>query len=51
MSTLDGKISALNMNDGGLETWSVTTGPGAMLSSSIHRLEVRFNTQAIKNYF
>lgn len=41
MSTLDGKISALNIDDGGSEQWNVHTGPGPMLSSSIHRLEVR----------
>lgn len=40
VSTLDGQISALNLVDGGTEKWSVSTGPGPMLSSSIHRLEV-----------
>lgn len=40
MSTLDGRLSALDPSDGGSVSWSTETGPGQMLSSSIHRLEV-----------
>uniref|UniRef100_A0A8D8ZJP0 non-specific serine/threonine protein kinase n=1 Tax=Cacopsylla melanoneura TaxID=428564 RepID=A0A8D8ZJP0_9HEMI len=40
VSTLDGHVSALNLLDGGSESWSLPTDPGPMLSSSIHRLEL-----------
>jgi hypothetical protein len=40
VSTLDGRLSALDPSDGGSVSWSTETGPGQMLSSSIHRLEV-----------
>jgi hypothetical protein len=40
VSTLDGRLSALDPSDGGTVSWSIETGPGQMLSSSIHRLEV-----------
>ncbi|KAI5747140.1 hypothetical protein M8J77_011482 [Diaphorina citri] len=40
VSTLDGYVSALNLLDGGSESWSIPTEPGPMLSSSIHRLEL-----------
>lgn len=40
MSTLDGKLSALNIDDGGKEIWNVPTEPGPLLSSTIHHLEV-----------
>uniref|UniRef100_A0A1B6DK79 non-specific serine/threonine protein kinase n=1 Tax=Clastoptera arizonana TaxID=38151 RepID=A0A1B6DK79_9HEMI len=43
VSTLDGRLSALNIGDGGSESWSMPTGPGPMLSSSIHRLELTNN--------
>lgn len=48
VSTLDGKLSALNIDDGGSEKWSVATGPGPMLSSSIHRLELTNNGQWVR---
>ncbi|BET01789.1 eukaryotic translation initiation factor [Nesidiocoris tenuis] len=48
VSTLDGKVSALNMEDGGSEQWSVETGPGPMLSSSIHNLELSNNGQWVR---
>lgn len=48
VSTLDGQISALNIVDGGAEKWSVSTGPGPMLSSSIHRLELTNNGQWVR---
>jgi hypothetical protein len=40
VSTLDGRLSALDPSNGGSVSWSIETGPGEMLSSSIHRLEV-----------
>jgi translation initiation factor 2-alpha kinase 3 len=40
VSTLDGRLSALDPSNGGSVNWSIDTGPGQMLSSSIHRLEV-----------
>lgn len=43
VSTLDGKLSALNIEEGGEVAWSLDTGPGAMLSSSIHQLELTKN--------
>lgn len=48
VSTLDGQISALSIVDGGTEKWSVSTGPGPMLSSSIHRLELTNNGQWVR---
>ncbi|XP_046385466.1 eukaryotic translation initiation factor 2-alpha kinase-like [Ischnura elegans] len=43
VSTLDGKLSAINVEGGGEVSWSVDTGPGSMLSSSIHQLELTNN--------
>lgn len=40
ISTLDGKLTALNIADGGKEAWEISTEPGALLSSSIDQLEV-----------
>lgn len=40
ISTLDGKLTALNTADGGTEAWEISTEPGALLSSSIDQLEV-----------
>lgn len=40
VSTLDGKLSALDVLDNGNLKWSINTGPGSLLSSSIHRMEV-----------
>lgn len=40
ISTLDGKLTALNTLDGGAEIWKLSTEPGALLSSSIDQLEV-----------
>ncbi|XP_014241196.1 eukaryotic translation initiation factor 2-alpha kinase [Cimex lectularius] len=48
VSTLDGRVSALNLEDGGSKEWSVPTGPGPMLSSSIHRLELTNNGQWVR---
>lgn len=40
VTTLDGKLSALDMSDNGALKWSIETKPDYLLSSSIHRLEV-----------
>ncbi|VVC32390.1 Hypothetical protein CINCED_3A017374 [Cinara cedri] len=40
ISTLDGKLTALNTLDGGTEVWELSTEPGALLSSSIDQLEL-----------
>lgn len=40
VSTIEGHLYALDGNDGGSVLWSIGTGPGPMLSSSIHNLEV-----------
>ncbi|KAF6199528.1 hypothetical protein GE061_007554 [Apolygus lucorum] len=48
VSTMDGKISALNLEDGGSQKWSIETGPGPMLSSSIHNLELSNNGQWVR---
>ena len=43
VSTLDGKISALNMDKEGALEWSINTGSNPLLSSSISNLEVGFS--------
>ncbi|XKL59293.1 hypothetical protein PGB90_000309 [Kerria lacca] len=48
VSTLDGKLSALNIDDGGKEIWNVPTEPGPLLSSTIHHLELSENSQLIR---
>ncbi|XP_050546208.1 eukaryotic translation initiation factor 2-alpha kinase isoform X2 [Daktulosphaira vitifoliae] len=40
LSTLDGKVTALNIADGGRKAWELTTEPGALLSSSIDQIEL-----------
>lgn len=40
VSTLDGKVSALDEN--GVISWQINTGPGPLLASNIHQLEVGF---------
>ena len=40
VSTLDGKMSALNMDNDGAIEWTIETGSGDLLSSSISKLEV-----------
>ena len=41
ISTLDGKLSALDVQDEGKLLWSVQADTRALLSSSISKLEVR----------
>lgn len=43
ISTLDGKLTALNTDNGGTEAWEFSTEPGALLSSNIDQLEVNKN--------
>lgn len=40
VSTLDGKISALDANNHGRKQWTLEFATGPMLSSSIHHIEV-----------
>lgn len=42
IATMDGKFSALDILDNGNLKWSIETGPGPLLSSSIHRMEVSY---------
>lgn len=48
VSTLDGQLSALNMDRSGEHLWSVATGPGPMLSSTISQVELTNNAQFVK---
>lgn len=48
VSTLDGRLSALDVTDFGKLKWSIPTGPGPLLSSSIHRLELTNNGQFVR---
>nr|XP_029721127.1 eukaryotic translation initiation factor 2-alpha kinase-like [Aedes albopictus] len=48
VTTLDGRLSALDLMNGGTLLWSVETGPGALLSSSIHRLELTNNGKWVR---
>lgn len=48
VSTLDGKITALEILNGGNKKWSVSTTPGHMISSSIHNLELTNNGQWVR---
>lgn len=48
ITTLDGTLSALDITKGGELRWSVQTGPGPLISSSIHRLELTNNGQFVR---
>lgn len=48
ISTLDGRLSALDITNGGKRRWSIPTGPGPLVSSSIHRLELTNNGQFVR---
>jgi hypothetical protein len=48
VSTLDGQMSALDMDKSGAHLWSVATGPGPMLSSTISQVELTNNAQFVK---
>jgi hypothetical protein len=43
VSTLDGQITALDMDRSGEHLWSVATGPGPMLSSTISQVSIPYN--------
>uniref|UniRef100_A0A7G3AH67 non-specific serine/threonine protein kinase n=1 Tax=Lutzomyia longipalpis TaxID=7200 RepID=A0A7G3AH67_LUTLO len=46
VTTLDGRLSALDVS--GQVKWSVPTGPGSLLSSSIHSLELTNNGRMVR---
>ncbi|XP_054012153.1 eukaryotic translation initiation factor 2-alpha kinase [Hylaeus anthracinus] len=48
VSTLDGKISALDANNLGKKQWTLDLNGGPMLSSSIHRRELNDNGQWVR---
>ncbi|KAH8383200.1 hypothetical protein KR009_007268 [Drosophila setifemur] len=48
ITTLDGRLSALDIAKSGKLRWSVSTGPGPLISSSIHRLELTNNGQFVR---
>ncbi len=48
VSTLDGKLTALDPRDDGREVWSVATAPGDMLSSTISQLELTSSAKWVK---
>lgn len=48
VSTLDGQISALDLNNAGEMFWSVSTSPGEMISSTISHMELGPNGKWIK---
>lgn len=48
VTTLDGRLSALDLVNGGSLLWTVDTGPGSLLSSSIHRLELTNNGKWVR---
>ncbi|XP_031629135.1 eukaryotic translation initiation factor 2-alpha kinase-like isoform X2 [Contarinia nasturtii] len=48
VSTLDGKISALDILDDGQKKWTINTTPGPMISSSIQNLELTNNGQWVR---
>ncbi|XP_016972329.1 eukaryotic translation initiation factor 2-alpha kinase isoform X1 [Drosophila rhopaloa] len=48
ITTLDGRLSALDVAKSGKLRWSVPTGPGPLISSSIHRLELTNNGQFVR---
>lgn len=43
VTTLDGKLSALDMTSNGSLKWAIETGPGPLLSSSIHNRDLTNN--------
>ncbi|KAM7364322.1 pancreatic eIF-2alpha kinase [Cochliomyia hominivorax] len=48
VTTLDGRLTALDISKGGKLRWSIATGPGPLISSSIHRLELTNNGQFVR---
>lgn len=48
VSTLDGRVSALDLLADGALKWNIDTAPGQMLSSSIQNLELTNNGQWVR---
>ncbi|XP_013108185.2 eukaryotic translation initiation factor 2-alpha kinase [Stomoxys calcitrans] len=48
VTTLDGRLTALDITKGGKMRWSIPTAPGPLISSSIHRLELTNNGQFVR---
>lgn len=48
VTTLDGRIAALDLEKGGDKRWDVETGPGELLSSSIQNLELTNKGQVVR---
>jgi len=48
VSTLDGKLTALDPSNNGQALWSVATGPGSMLSSTISQMELASNAKWVR---
>lgn len=48
VSTLDGKLTAIDPKNQGKTLWSVSTGPGSMLSSTISQLELMNNAKHVR---
>ena len=48
MSTLDGKLTALDPKNEGTTLWSIATGPGSMLSSTISQVELTNNAKWVR---
>ena len=48
VSTLDGTLTALDAKNQGKTLWSVGTGPGSMLSSTISQVELTSNAQFVR---
>ena len=48
VSTLDGKVTALDPRDEGRVLWSIDTSPGEMVSSTISQLEMTSNAKWVK---
>lgn len=48
VSTLDGKVSALDILGDGETKWTLNTTPGQMISSSIHDIELTNNGKWVR---
>lgn len=48
VSTLDGRVSALDILSDGEKKWTINTTPGQMISSSIHDIELTNNGKWVR---
>lgn len=48
VSTLDGTLSALDVDDNGSILWKIETGPGSLLSSSISKVELNSHGKLVR---